>query len=125
MNAEHPPLIYLAALLLLAACGRPPDRPEWPAFGGNADRGATTLNQASCGACHEIPGIPQARGLVGPPLTHFSRRTTIAGLLPNTPANLVWWIRYPQRAVPGNDMPDSGLPDAQAREAAAYLYTLR
>jgi len=111
--------------LLLAACARTPDRPAWPNFGGNAERGATTITQAGCGACHLIPGLQQARGMVGPPLIHFSRRTIIAGVLPNTPANLIAWIRDPQHIVPGNAMPSSSLSDAQTRDVAAYLYTLR
>lgn len=80
---------------------------------------------ASCGACHAVPGVPQADGMVGPPLVHFARRTVVAGMLPNTPSNLVLWIRFPQSVVPGNAMPDTGLSDAQARDVAAYLYTLR
>lgn len=63
--------------------------------------------------------------MVGPPLNHFARRTIVAGLLPNTPANLVRWIRYPQQVVPGNAMPDAGLDEQQARDVAAYLYSLR
>jgi cytochrome c1 len=49
----------------------------------------------------------------------------IAGMLPNTPANLVTWIEYPQSVVPGNAMPNEGLTDAQSRDVAAYLYTLK
>jgi cytochrome c1 len=66
-----------------------------------------------------------ANGMVGPPLDHFARRTIVAGLLPNTPANLVLWIRNPQQVVPGNAMPAAGLDDQQAGDIAAYLYTLR
>jgi cytochrome c1 len=79
----------------------------------------------NCGSCHTIPGIQGARGAVGPPLYFFSRRTMIAGELPNTPENLVHWIRSPQSVIPGNAMPDLGLTDTQARDVAAYLYTLR
>lgn len=130
MNPHQPPpktALALAGLsmLVLAACVRPPAPPAWPAFGGDAGRGATTVTQAGCGACHEIPGVPQATGLVGPPLTHFARRTMIAGLLPNTPGNLILWIRDPQGVVPGNAMPDESLSDGEARDVAAYLYTLR
>jgi cytochrome c1 len=46
----------------------------------------------------------------------------IAGLLPNTPANLVLWLRHPQSVTPGNAMPDLGLTETQARDIAAYLY---
>ena len=71
-----------------------------------------------------IPGIDNARGLVGPPLDHMGRRIFIAGLLRNTPDNLVSWLRDPQAVVPGNAMPDMGLSDEQARDITAYLYTL-
>jgi cytochrome c1 len=71
-----------------------------------------------------IPGIHAANGLVGPPLYFFSRRTMIAGELPNTPDNLVRWIMNPPSVEPGTAMPDLGLSDQQARDAAAYLYTL-
>jgi cytochrome c1 len=103
---------------------RPPP-PAWGDFGGDAARGKLTIGRSGCGSCHEIPGIANARGLTGPPLTHFARRTIVAGLLPNTPQNLVHWVRQPQAVVPNNAMPDSGLTDAQARDVAAYLYTLR
>ncbi len=134
MNEERPTLRRLrwvklltggVLVLTVVSCARPPDRPAWPAFGGNPARGAASIATSACGACHEIPGVGQARGLVGPALAHFSRRTIIAGLLPNTPANLVKWIRYPQAVVPGNAMPDTGLTEAQARDVAAYLYTLK
>jgi cytochrome c2 len=92
---------------------------------GNADHGATLINYYGCGSCHTIPGIPDADGLVGPPLTDFSRRVYIAGVLRNTPDNLVAWIRDPQRIVPGNVMPKMGIDAADARDIAAYLYTIR
>ena len=74
-----------------------------------------------CGACHTIPGIHAANGVVGPPLYFFSRRTMIAGELPNTPENLVRWIKNPPSVEPGTAMPNLGLDDQQARDAAAYL----
>ena len=69
-----------------------------------------------------MPGVPNANGLVGPPLGGFARRTVIAGVLPNTPPNLVLWLRNPQAVTPGNAMPNVGLTDGQARDIAAYLY---
>ncbi len=92
---------------------------------GDADRGAFVIGQAQCGSCHVIPGIPQADGLSGPPLKGFARRTMIAGVLPNTPDNLVAWLRSPQSLVPGNAMPDMALSELQARDAAAYLEGMR
>ncbi len=129
MNHLRPTRLIVAAaitsaVLALAGCGdnaRVPQRPHV----GDASRGAIVIVRSGCGSCHVIPGIMQAYGTVGPPLDHFARRTIVAGLLPNTPSNLVHWIRYPQQVVPGNAMPDAGLDEQQARDVAAYLYSLR
>ena len=108
----------------VCACGRP--GPGVTTIeGGDPERGAALIRQVGCGACHEIPGIRTARGLVGPPLTRLSRRTVVAGVLANTPDNLVHWISAPQAVVPGNAMPDMGLSDQQARDVAAFLESLR
>ena len=86
---------------------------------------AKLIAQIGCGACHEIPGIRNASGRVGPPLDNIGSRTVIAGVLPNTPDKLVAWLKAPQSIVPGNAMPDMGLNDHDARDIAAYLYRLR
>jgi len=49
----------------------------------------------------------------------------IAGELPNVPDNLVRWIMNPPAIEPGTAMPDLGLSKQQARDIAAYLYTLQ
>jgi cytochrome c2 len=92
---------------------------------GDPHRGATLIRAAGCGACHIVPGINDANGLVGPPLSQMARRIYIAGLLRNTPANMIMWLRNPQSVVPGNAMPDMGLTEDDARDIAAYLYTLQ
>ena len=92
---------------------------------GNVQHGKELIRAYGCGACHIIPGIHAARGLVGPPLLYFSQRTMIAGELPNTPANLVRWIENPKEVEPKTAMPDLGLREDQAYDIAAYLYTLR
>jgi cytochrome c len=92
---------------------------------GNPQRGKVLIRDYGCGSCHTIPGIYTARGLVGPPLMFFSRRTMIAGELPNSPDNLVRWLRNPKAVEPGTAMPDLGLSNDQAQDIAAYLYTLR
>jgi len=46
-------------------------------------------------------------------------------MLRNEPRNLVTWLRHPQEVVPGNAMPDMRLDERDARDIAAYLYTLR
>ncbi len=93
--------------------------------GGDPQRGAQVISQFRCGACHIIPGIRNANGLVGPPLNLFGRRTFVGGEVPNTPDNLVRWILSPKSIEPGTAMPELGLNEQQARDAAAYLYTLR
>lgn len=93
--------------------------------GGDPARGKRQIVAYGCGSCHVIPGVGQARGLVGPPLTAFARRTYIAGEVPNNVANIVRWITVPQAIEPGTAMPNLGVSDGQARDIAAYLYTLR
>jgi cytochrome c1 len=93
--------------------------------GGNAEHGRQVIVEKGCGACHVIPGIYTARGLVGPPLSFYGRRTMIAGELPNTPENLIRWVQHPTEVEPGTAMPDLGLTNQEARDVAAYLYTLR
>ena len=96
-----------------------------PAMGGSPVAGKALLQSYGCGSCHVIPGIRTAKGMVGPPLFFYSRRTIIAGELPNTPDNLIRWIENPPAIEPGTAMPDLGVSDSQARDMAAYLYTLR
>ncbi len=93
--------------------------------GGLAARGESVIVDKSCGSCHTIPGISGARGVVGPPLLFFSRRTMIAGQLPNSPENLIRWVRSPQSVEPDTAMPNLGLTEQEARDVAAYLYQLR
>ena len=116
--------VLVAIAALCGGCARD-TAPRLRVAGGEPDRGARVIQQAGCGACHTIPGIHGARGLVGPPLTSFARRTFIAGELPNTPENLMRWVRDPQAVEPRTAMPTLGLDDGQARDVAAYLYTMR
>ena len=58
-------------------------------------------------------------------LTAFGRRVYIAGEVPNTSENLVQWLEVPQSIEPGTAMPNLGVTEGEAREIAAYLYTLR
>ena len=123
-------LRWVTALLLLftaLVAARPAGaaEPVWRIAGADARRGARLIQQFGCAACHTVPGVPGANGNVGPPLARIADRTYIAGMLRNTPDNLVRWIRTPQSVVPGNAMPDMGVTDAQARDIAAYLYKLR
>lgn len=93
--------------------------------GGSAPRGQQIMIQRRCGTCHTIPGIRGANGVFGPPLNSFARRSYIAGNFPNAPDTLVRWIMSPTSMKPRTAMPDLGLSEQQARDVAAYLYTLR
>jgi cytochrome c1 len=45
--------------------------------------------------------------------------------MPNTPANMQDWIRYPHRHDSLTVMPETGVSEQDGRDIAAYLYTLR
>lgn len=119
-------LSLTSASALLAGCGSIGQRAGYHSrMDANAAQGKVLLESYGCGSCHLIPGIRTARGMVGPPLLFFSRRTIIAGELPNTPDNLVRWIQNAPAIEPGTAMPNLGVPPDKARDMAAYLYTLR
>jgi cytochrome c oxidase subunit 2 len=85
---------------------------------------AVFLSQA-CSGCHQIRGT-EAKGQVGPDLTHLRTRTTIAALtLRNDRGNLGSWILDPQHAKPGNKMPGFNVPGSQLDQLLAYLESLR
>jgi cytochrome c2 len=121
-------LLFIATgiLFLLTGCTGGRAVEAYPtATSGDARRGKTAIEQYRCGACHEIPGIPGARGLVGPSLAKFAYRSFVGGEVPNIPENLVKWIMSPQSIEPATAMPTLGVNEQQARDTAAYLYTLR
>lgn len=92
--------------------------------GGSAEQGGILIEFYGCGSCHMIPGIQDAEGVVGPPLDYFSRRSFIAGRVPNSPANLIQWIQVPQAIESNTAMPNLGVSETEAQDIAAYLYTL-
>lgn len=93
--------------------------------GGNVEAGRVALSNYGCNTCHTIPGVMDARGLVGPPLSQIANRIYVAGVLPNTPDNLIRWIENPPGINPRTAMPNLGVGEADARNIAAYLYTLK
>jgi cytochrome c oxidase subunit 2 len=79
----------------------------------------------ACADCHQIRGT-SAHGAVGPDLTHFASRMTIAAVrVPNDPRHLMQWLRQPQEVKPGNKMPDLKLPNRDWTELETYLETLK
>ena len=94
------------------------------ATGGNPHRGKDKIRYHGCSSCHTIPGIQEANGKVGPPLTAFALRIYIAGEVPNTPDNLQHWIMNPHSIEQHTAMPEMSVSDADSKDIAAYLYTL-
>lgn len=92
--------------------------------GGDATRGRQAIVAYGCGSCHVIPGVPAAEGRVGPSLADVADRAFVAGRVPNEAAALVRWIRDPRSIDSLTAMPDLGVTDGDARDIAAYLYTL-
>jgi mono/diheme cytochrome c family protein len=90
----------------------------------DADRGRTALQQYACVSCHRIPGVTGPEARVGPPLAGIASRLMLGGVLPNSPENMVRWIRFPQEVTPLSAMPNLGVSERDARDIAAYLATL-
>ena len=126
--------VYRAAALLaivlttsaLAACGwfTEVGEPKVEVEGGDPVLGKQAIIDFGCFACHTIPGVDRADANVGPPLTDWVDRRYIAGIMPNTPENLIPWIISPQQFQPDSAMPTLGVSEEEARHIAAYLYTL-
>ncbi len=130
LSVRHSPAVALlvlsGAVVSLTSCvGGKEARSYVVVTGGAAARGVDVIKTKKCGSCHAIPGINGANGTVGPPLAYFGRRTYIGGEVPNTPQNLVQWVMSPQSIEPHTAMPALGLSEQQARDVAAYLYTLQ
>jgi cytochrome c1 len=130
MKAETLKLVLACAaafaFLALAACGNSEaERKAAAMTGGVPARGREKIRKYGCASCHTIPGVTGADALVGPPLTRIASRTYIAGVMTNTPDNMVHWIQNPRGVDPLTAMPNLGVTDADARDIAGYLYTLK
>jgi cytochrome c oxidase subunit 2 len=91
---------------------------------GQAAEGQQIFLNGQCTTCHRIDGTT-AQSPLGPNLTHFGSRRTIAGLmLPNTPENLARWLADPQQIKSGNKMVIDRLSQEEIEALVAYLSTL-
>jgi len=96
--------------------------PAQPA--GAAAEGLQAFLAGGCVACHTIQGV--SSGVVGPDLTHFgSRKTLAARLRPSTPEHLARWLANPPAVKPGALMPKLPLTQAQISALVAYLGSLK
>jgi cytochrome c len=110
-------------LLLLAACRSELGYVQKSVPDGDIQAGHDAIIAYGCGSCHLIEGVSNAVGYVGPPLIEYERRHYIAGNLPNTADNLIYWIQFPQTVEPGTAMPNLNVSATDARNIAAYLYS--
>lgn len=122
--------LALALALALAGCdsnGGPSaiEKKAAEMTGGEPSRGKDVIRRYGCSSCHTIPGVEGARGQVGPSLEGIASRAYLAGKLPNTPGNMIKWIREPQEVQPGTAMPELGVTEQDGKDIAAYLYTLQ
>ena len=122
--------VHTAVVLLcvsgLNACTEDPTR-QWAAemTGGTPARGREAIRSYGCQSCHTIPGVTGAKALVGPPLAGIASRSYIAGVMSNTPQHMIEWLRNPPGIDSKTAMPNMNVTERDARDIAAYLYTLR
>lgn len=109
--------------LVLAGCS--PSDSTVHVAGGDPERGKAVIERVGCGVCHTIPGVNGPDGVLGPPLKGLAGRVYLAGSLPNRPTVLAQLVRDAPSLVPQTAMPDLPLSDQEARDVAAYLYSVR
>jgi cytochrome c oxidase subunit 2 len=88
-------------------------------------RGAELFAAKACIMCHTIRGT-SAGSRVGPDLTHFGSRKTIASAtLPMSRGNIAAWIVDPQGIKPGVNMPNVSIASNELDPLVSYLAGLR
>ena len=118
--------VFACALAALTSCQQVElERKAEAMTGGSPQRGKAAISKYGCGTCHTIPGVRGASALVGPNLEQVASRMYVAGVLPNTPDNMIRWIQHPRDVDPLTAMPNLGVTDQDARDIAGYLYTLK
>lgn len=91
--------------------------------------GRRLFQSKGCVQCHNITEVA-AGGELGPDLTHFGSRTTIAAaMLERNPENLALWLREPARVKPGNLMAaaveEQNLQEEEIQRLVAFLQSLK
>lgn len=118
-------LFLACAALLHVGCSASAKQAANAITNGDADRGASAIANYGCGSCHTIRGISGANALVGPDLSRVGSRIYIAGSLDNQPVNMIQWLQDPHAINPKTAMPTMGVTERDARDIAAYLYSLK
>jgi cytochrome c oxidase subunit 2 len=88
-------------------------------------KGAALFQSKACVMCHTVRGTP-AGSRVGPDLTHFASRKSIASAtLPMSRGNIAAWVVDPQGIKPGTNMPNVSLAPDEIDPLVSYLEDLR
>jgi cytochrome c oxidase subunit 2 len=88
-------------------------------------KGAALFQSKACVMCHTVRGT-MAGSRVGPDLTHFGSRKTIASAtLPMSRGNIAAWVIDPQGIKPGTNMPNVTLGPDEVDPIVSYLEGLR
>ena len=95
--------------------------------GGSIDVASILTGKGLCFACHIIPGVPMAKGTVGPSLAGLASRAKIAaGTVDNNSGNLKKWLKNPQALKPGTTMPPAAaLSDQEIDSVVEFLMGLK
>jgi cytochrome c len=118
-------ILWLALLCGVGCADEKAKKAAHEMTGGDPDSGKVAIENRGCAACHTIPGIPGAYGLVGPSLAEVSSRNYIGGVLENKPENMLRWLTDPPSVSTNTAMPNLGLDAQEVRDIASYLYTLK
>jgi cytochrome c oxidase subunit II len=88
-------------------------------------KGADVFMSKACFMCHTIRGT-EAGSRVGPDLTHFASRQSIASAtLPMSRGSIAAWVLDPQGIKPGTNMPNVSLAPDELDAIVSYLEGLR
>ena len=91
---------------------------------GTVSRGKELIDKFACTACHAIPGCERG-GSLGPSLAGIGSRPQISGRVPNNMSTMTAYIVDPSSVDPPTRMPPVGATEAEARDIAAFRFTLR
>lgn len=120
-----------ALMAFYAVAMEPEDYEKWlarerePAVETAQSRGKQLFFGNGCGACHTIRGT-EARGVLGPDLTHVGSRYSLgAGTLPNDAEAFAQWVGAHRQIKPDNLMPPYNfLSESDLAALGLYLESL-
>ena len=102
----------------------PPVEPRDSVGAGPVWSGKQEFIEHACRGCHTVRGVTD--GPIGPDLTHFASRTTIAGgMFPRTDSTLAHWLLKANTLKQGSTMPGFPIPARDLRELITWLQTLK